>query len=264
MRIHRAETRHFLLGCVFITISLIADPRVLADEIRVMSSGNTAPALLSLASQFEGSTGHKIVAVATEMGVGTNTIPNRIRRGEPVDVLLLNANMIDDLVKSGYVLAGSRVDLARSSLGIAVRAGAAKPRIVTLDDVKRALLGAKSIALSAQVSGVYVSMELLPRLGIADQVLPKVRRVEGELVGDVLARGEADIGIQQISELLAVRGIDYLGPIPVEGQRVTLMSAGIPTSATHQEAARALLRFLASPEAAAGIKATGLEPVTAP
>ena len=264
MRIRRAEKRHFTVGCVFITVSLVAGPRVLADEIRVMSAGNTTPALLRLAPQFERSTGHKIVAVATEMGVGTNTIPNRIRRGEPVDVLLLAASAIDDLTKDGYVLAGSRVDLARSSIGIAVRAGAPKPRIHTLDDIKRALLGARSIALSAQVSGVYVSAELLQRLGIADQVLPKVRRVEGELVGDVLARGEAEIGIQQISELLAVPGVDYLGPLPIEVQRVTLMSAGIPTSAKSREAARALLQFLASPEAAAVIKATGLEPVTAP
>jgi molybdate transport system substrate-binding protein len=218
MRFRGAEKRHFSVGCVFITVSLLAGPRVLADEIRVMSAGNTTPALLRLASQFERSTGHKIVVVATEIGVGTHTIPNRIRRGEPVDVLLLNASGIDDLTKNGYVLAGSRVDLARSSIGIAVRAGAPKPDIHTLDDIKRALLGARSIALSAQVSGVYVSAELLQRLGIADQVLPKVRRVDGELVGDVLARGEAEIGIQQISELLAVPGVDYLGPLPKEVQ----------------------------------------------
>ena len=152
MRIRRAEKRRFSVGCVFITVSLIAGPRVLADEIRVMSAGNTTPALLRLASQFERSTGHKIVAVATEMGVGTNTIPNRIRRGEPVDVLLLNASAIDDLTKDGYVLAGSRVDLARSSIGIAVRAGAPKPSIHTLDDIKRALLGARSVALSHRLA----------------------------------------------------------------------------------------------------------------
>jgi molybdate transport system substrate-binding protein len=181
-----------------------------------------------------------------------------------VDVLLSSASQVDDLTKDGYVLAGSRVDLARSSLGIAVRAGAPKPSVRTLDDIKRALLRAKSVALSAQISGVYVSTELLQRLGIADQVLPKVRRVEGELVGDVLARGEADIGIQQISELLAISGIDYLGPLPKEVQRITLMSACIPTSGKSREAARALLQFLASPQAAAAIRATGLEPVTEP
>jgi molybdate transport system substrate-binding protein len=129
------------MGCVCITV-LLAGPSALADEVRVMSAGNTTPALLKLAPQFERATGHKIVAVATEMGIGTDTIPNRIRRGEPVDVLLLDASAIDDLTKDGYVLAGSRVDLARSSIGIAVRAGAAKPSIKTLDDIKRADLPA--------------------------------------------------------------------------------------------------------------------------
>jgi molybdate transport system substrate-binding protein len=253
-----------MVGWCLITALILSSSRVLADDIKVMSAGNTSPALLKLAPVFENSTGHKIVVVASEMGVGPNTIPNRIRRGESVDVLLLNSRAIDDLTKDGHVLAGSRVDLARSSIGIGVRAGSPRPRVQSVDDVKRALLNAKSVALSVQTSGVYVSTELLPRLGIADQILPKVRRVEGELVGDVLARGEAEIGIQQISELLAVPGVDYLGPLPPEIQRVTVASAAIPLSGKSRNAAQALLQFLASAEAAAVIKATGLEPVTPP
>ena len=263
MRMRLGGDRRLAAGCVFI-VALVNGPRVFADEVRVMSAGNTTPALLRLAPQFERSTGHTIVTVATEMGVGTNTIPNRIRRGEPVDVLLSFASQIDDLTTEGRVVAGSRVDLARSRLGIAVRAGVPKPSIRTLDDLTRALLAAKSVALSAQVSGVYVSTELLQRLGIADQVLPKVRRVEGELVADVLARGEAELGIQQISELLTASGVDYIGPLPKEAQLVTLMSGGIPASGKNREAARALLQFLASPAAAAAITATGLEPVSTP
>ena len=261
MRSCWAEKRHSV-GWVLIPALLIGCPTVFADEIKVMSVGNTTPALLKLAPVFEQSTGHKIVTLATEAGVGTNAIPNRIRRGEPVDVLLSAASAIDTLIEDGFVLAGSRVELAHSSIGIAVRAGAPRPRVQSVEDIKRALLASKSVALSVQISGVYVSTELLPRLGIADQVLPKVRRVEGELVGDVLARGEAEIGIQQISELLAVPGVDYLGPLPMELQRVTVVSAAIPTSVKSLQAARALLRFLASSEAAAVIKATGLEPMT--
>jgi molybdate transport system substrate-binding protein len=242
--------------------AFVVGPRVLADEIKVMSGGATSPALLKVAPLFEQATGHKIVVLATEMGVRPNTIPNRVRRGEPIDVVLLGASAIEELTKDGYVVAASRVDFARSSIGIGVRAGSPRPKVQSVEDIKRALLAAKSIALSVQTSGVYVSTELLPRLGIADNVLPKVRRVEGELVGDVLARGEAEIGIQQISELRAVRGVDYLGPLPVELQRVTLMSAAIPTSATNRNAARALLQFLASTGAATVIKATGLEPLT--
>jgi molybdate transport system substrate-binding protein len=259
------EKRHLIVDWVLLTALILASQNVLADDITVMSSGSTSPALLKVAPLFEQSTGHKIVVLATEMGVAPNTIPNRIRRGEPVDVLLLNASMIDGLTKEGFVLPGSRVDLARSRIGIAVRVGSPRPGVRSVDDIKQALLAARSVALSAQTSGVYVSTELLPRLGIADQVLPKVRRVEGELVGDVLARGGADIGFQQISELLAVPGVDYLGPLPSEVQRVTLMSAAIPVSGRSRNAARALLTFLTSPEAAAVIKATGLEPVmTAP
>jgi molybdate transport system substrate-binding protein len=136
--------------------------------------------------------------------------------------------------------------------------------VQSVDDIKQALLEARSVALSVQTSGMYVSTEMLPRLGIADQILSKVRRVEGELVGDVLARGEADIGIQQISELLAVPGVDYLGPLPMELQRVTVASGAIPVSSKNRNAAQAFLRFLASTDAAPVIKATGLEPVATP
>ena len=181
--------QHLIVGYVLISTLILGSSRVLADEINVMSGGSTSPALLKVAPLFEQATGHKIVVLATEMGVRPNTIPNRVRRGEPIDVLLLGASAIDELTKDGYVLAGSRVDLARSSIGIGVRAGARRPNVRSVEDIKRALLEAKSIALSVQTSGVYVSTELLPRLGIADQILPKVRRLEGELVGDVLARG---------------------------------------------------------------------------
>lgn len=264
MRIRRDVARRRLGIGVFVIVALAVCPNAFADEVLVMSAGNTTPALLKLAPQFERSTGHKVVAVATEMGVGANSLPNRIRRGEPVDVLLSFAGQIDDLTKEGHMVAGSRLDLARSLIGLAVRAGAPKPSIRTLDDIKRALLGAKSVALSVQVSGVFVSTELLPRLGIAEQVLPKVRRVEGELVADVLARGEAELGIQQISELLSASGIDYVGPLPADAQLVTVMSGGILASSRNRDAARALLQFLASRGSAAAISATGLEPVTLP
>ena len=250
------------IGCLLIAASVIGGSSARADEIRVMSNGATTPMLLKLAPEFERTTRHKIITVATEMGVGLDSIPNRVKRGEPVDLVMMTADRIEELTKDGSVLAGSRVDLARSSIGIGVRAGAPRPSVSSIDDLKLALLRAKSIALSVQSSGQYVSSELLPRLGIADQVLPKIRRVEGELVGDVLARGEAEIGLQQISELRAVPGADYIGPLPTEVQRITVMSAAIPKSASSPDAARALIRFLTSPEAAAVLRATGLDPVS--
>jgi molybdate transport system substrate-binding protein len=130
-----------------------------------------------------------------------------------------------------------------------------------VDALRRTLLEAKSIAYSGSVSGLYLSSELFPRLGIADQIMPKSKRIDGERVAAVVARGEAEIGFQQISELLPVAGIDYVGPLPPEVQRVTIFSAGVAASSRAPAAARALIRFLASPAAAAAILKSGLEPV---
>jgi molybdate transport system substrate-binding protein len=169
---------------------------------------------------------------------------------------------LDELIKQGKVVAGSRVDLARSIIGMAVRAGAPKPDISSVDALKRTLLQAKSIAYSASASGTYLSTELFPRLGIADQIKGKSKRIESERVGDVVARGDAEIGFQQVSELLPIRGIDYVGPLPPEVQQVTVFSAGVAAGAKEPDAGRALIKFLASPVAAPAIRKSGLEPVT--
>jgi len=233
-----------------------------ADDIRVMTSGAFTAAYLELVPELERETKEKIVTAATSMGTGQDSIPIRLQRGEAVDVVIVAAAALDDLIKAGTVVNGSRVDLARSAIGVAVRAGAPVPDISSPDALKRALLQAKSIAYSASVSGDYVSTELFQRLGIAAETLGKSRRIEGERVAAVVARGEAEIGFQQISELLPVAGITYVGPLPNEIQRVTVFSAGVAVSAKSPDAARALIRFLASPAAAAAIEKTGLEPLT--
>src|SRR3954453_21053513 len=145
---------------------------------------------------------------------------------------------------------------------MAVRAGARKPDISSVDAFKRTLLQAKSVAYSSQISGVYLSTDLFPRLGIADQIRSKTKRIENERVGAVVARGEAEIGFQQISELLPIQGIDYVGPLPPEIQRVTLFSIGIAMNSTHSDAAQDVIRFLTSPTATAAAAKSGLEPVT--
>jgi molybdate transport system substrate-binding protein len=165
------------------------------------------------------------------------------------------------MIKDGLVMADSRIELARSNIGMAVRAGAPKPDISSVEALKRTLLQAKSIAYSASVSGRYLSTELFQRLGIADQVMGKSRRIEGERVGAVVARGEAEIGFQQISELLPVPGIDFVGPLPAEVQRTSVFSAGVAAGSMNVNAARALIRCLASPEAAGAVTKSGLEPV---
>jgi molybdenum ABC transporter molybdate-binding protein len=232
-------------------------------EIRVMTSGAFTAAYLELAPEFERATGHKVITAATSIGTGSDSIPSRLQRGEPVDVVIVADAALDDLIKAGWVTAGGRAALARSGIGVAVRTGAPKPDISTVAALKRTLLQAKSIAYSSSVSGLYLSTELFQRLGIASQIEPKCRRIERERVGAVVARGEAEIGFQQISELLPIQGIQYVGPLPAAVQRLTVFSAGVAANSKDSDGARALIRFLASPDAAAEIAKSGLEPLAA-
>ena len=232
------------------------------NELRVMTSGAFTAAYLELIPQIEVLTKKKLVTAATSIGTGENSIPSRLRRGEPVDVVIVADAVLTGLIKEGLILAESYAPVARSAIGMAVRTGAAKPDIGTVEALKRTLLKAQSIAYSASVSGDYLTTELLQRLGIADQVLSKCRRIEGgERVGAVIARGEAEIGFQQMSELLPVPGIDHITPLPPEVQKVSVFSAGVAASTSDADAAQAMVKFIASPEAAAAITHSGLEPM---
>jgi len=231
-------------------------------EVRVMSSGATAPAYLQLIPRFESATTLKAVTLATATGLGAQAIVARLRAGEPADVVLLASNAIDDLVKDGLIRSDSRIDIARSSVGMAVRAGARKPDITTLEGLKQAILNARSIAVSSQISGVYLTNELFPKLGVADQAGPKTIKVEKGVVGDVVASGQAEIGFQQISELRAVKGIDYVGPLPASVQRVSVFSAGIVAKAPNPAGAKAFLELLMSAEGRRIMQQTGLDPIT--
>jgi molybdate transport system substrate-binding protein len=242
-------------------VLLLTRVGVAADEIRVMTSGAFAAAHLDLAPEFERATGHHIVTEATSMGTGPTGLMARLERGEAIDVVILADVDFERLTAHGHIRAGSRVELARSGIGMAVRRGTPKPDISSVDALTRTLLDAKSIAYSAQVSGIYLSTELFQRLGIADRVLPKSRRIDGERVGAVVARGEAEIGFQQISELLPIAGIDFVGPLPPEVQRVTIVFAGVGAASTNPTAAKSFIDFLARPESSKTIRKTGLEPV---
>jgi molybdate transport system substrate-binding protein len=235
-----------------------------AAEVRVMISGGLTLAYKALVPEFERQTGHKVLtAFGPSMGTTVNAIPVRLERGEPADVLIMVGYALDDLVKQGKVVAGSEVDLTRSPIGIAVKAGAPKPDIGSAEAVRRALLQAKSVAYSDSASGVYVSTELFRKLGIAEEMKDKARKIPAEPVAGVVARGDAEIGFQQISELLPVAGVDIVGPLPPELQQITVFSAGIATVSREPEAGKALIRFLASPAARDAILASGMEPITA-
>jgi molybdate transport system substrate-binding protein len=234
-----------------------------AAEIKVMNSGGFSAAYRELAPQFEHATGHKLTtAWGPSMGDTPEAIPSRLRRGEPADVLIMVGYALGDMITQGKVVAGSRADLARSGIGVAVRAGAPKPDISSVDALKHALIAAKSIAYSDSASGVYVSTELFKRLGIAEQVAGKSRMIPAEPVAGVVARGDAEIGFQQMSELLPVPGIDVVGPLPPEVQKITVFSAGVVADAKEPDAAKALIAFLASEAAAPAITKSGLEPMT--
>ena len=240
---------------------VVAGAAAFAAEIRVMSSGGFTAAYRELIPVSEKETGHTLnSSYGASMGDAPDAIPQRLARGEPADVLILAASGLESLVRQGRA-EGSRVDLAESRIGFAVRAGAPKPDMGSPEAVRRALMEAKSIAYSASASGVYFSTEMVRRLGVADEVLPKARRILSERVGSVVARGDAELGLQQLSELLPIPGIELLGPLPPELQRVTVFSAGIAAGAREPEAARDPIRFLSSPAAAAAVAATGLDPV---
>ena len=251
--------RRMLLGAV---AALAVAGGAGAAEIRVLTSGGFNAAYRILGPAFEKATGHTLVTIqGASMGNAPDAIPQRMARGEPADVLLLAASGLDGLVADGKAVAGSRVDLAESPIGMAVRSGAPRPDISTMEGFRRALLEAKSIAYSASASGVYISTTMYRRMGLEDQLAPKSRKILSERVGSVVARGEAELGFQQVSELLPIEGIDYIGPIPREVQQVTVFSAGVAANSQNKEAARALIEFLASPEVRETIRRTGLEPM---
>ena len=259
MHTHWMMTRRTLLlgGALLLSAGL-----ALADEIRVISSGGFTAAYKQLVPLYEQASGHKVVtAYGASIGNAPDSIPSRLARGEVFDILILSGDGLDKLVQQGHVAPGSRVDLGRSIIGMSVRKGTPKPDISTVAALKQTLLNAQSIAYSASASGTYLSTELFPRLGLAEQLKDKAKKIYSERVGAVVARGDAEIGFQQVSELLPFTELDYVGPLPDEVQQVIFFSAGIGAHARASEAARHLVRYLASPAAAAIVRSTGLDPV---
>jgi molybdate transport system substrate-binding protein len=225
-------------------------------EITVIASNAVKEALAELVPDFEKASGHR---VATIWG-GTLDISARIRDGEVVDIVVLAAPRIDDFIRQGRIVAGSRVDIARSGIGAAVRAGARQPDISSGTALKTALLAARSIVLSSGPSSVYLA-DLFQKMGIAEEIKSKVIQIgPGLPVGKAVARGEGEIGFTQVSELLSAEGIDFVGPLSADVQHVTVFSAGIHVAAPAPDAARALVKYLTAPPAAAVIRHSGMEP----
>jgi molybdate transport system substrate-binding protein len=235
-----------------------------AAEVRVMISGGVTAAYKVLVPEFERATGHKVLtAYGPSMGTTTNAIPVRLDRGEPADVLIMVGYALDDLVKNGKAIADSKIDLVKSPIAVAVKSGTAKPDISTPEALKRALLAVKTVAYSDSASGVYVSTEMFGKLGIADEMKDKARKIPATPVGEIVARGDAEIGFQQMSELKPVEGIDIIGPLPDELQKITVFSAGIASASKEPDAGKALIKFLASPAARGELVKSGMDPIAA-
>jgi molybdate transport system substrate-binding protein len=227
-----------------------------AAEIKVLSTQATEEAYRELVPQFEKDSGHKVTTVFT----GTLDANKRLAAGEIYDLLIMSAPSIDEHIKDGKVAPGSRVDLAKSGVGVGVKAGAPKPDISSTDAVKKTLLAAKSIGYSTGPSGNYV-IGLFQRMGIADEIKGKLKQAPtGVFVGSIIASGEVEIGFQQVSELSHFAGVDYVGPLPADIQQYTMFSSGTIAGTKEADAVKALVKLLTSPAAGAAFKKRGMEP----
>jgi molybdate transport system substrate-binding protein len=226
-----------------------------AAEIKVLSTQATEEAYRELLPQFEKATGHKVTTVFT----GTLDANKRLAAGETYDLLIMASDAIDTHIKGGKV-AGNRIDLAKSGVAVGVKAGAPKPDIGSVEALKKTVLAAKSIGYATGPSGIYI-VSLFEKLGLTEALKPKLKQTtSGVFVGTLIASGEAEIGFQQVSELIHFPGVDYVGPLPAEVQRYTMFSTGVIAGAAQADAAKALAAFISAPAAAQAYKKRGMEP----
>ena len=250
---------------VFALAVLLLPTTLHAADLHVVSSGGFAEAYKALLPDWEKQTGNHVTTEwGPSMGDTPQAVPQRIARGEKIDVVIMVGYALDKMVADGKVAADDAIPLARSGVGVVVKQGAPEPSVATVDALKDALLKAKSIAYSDSASGVYIEREMFKKMGIEDQVRGKARMIPAEPVGQVVARGEAEIGFQQISELKPIAGITLLGPLPAPVQLDTIFAAGVLATSDQKEAARSLVKFLAAPQAATAIKNSGMEPYGKP
>ncbi len=230
--------------------------------VKVITSGAFAAALKQLVPIYEKENSCKVdLSFGSSIGAAHDSIPTRLRNGERFDLFILASSALEGLISQGLIKKGSRVDLVSSCIGAAVRIEDKAPDISSVVALKNALLSAKSVAYSASASGTYISTELFQELGIAEEMKLKAKRIFSERVGTVLVRGEADLGFQQISELLPISGIKIIGELPPEVQRSFFFSAGTGAATEKENTVNDLVKFLASDAAGNIIRETGLSPV---
>ena len=229
-----------------------------AAEVKILTAGAMKAVVLELVPQFEKETGHKAVVDNDTAG----GLAKRIEAGEAFDVAVITPGALNDLAKKGKVVAESRTTVARVGVGVVVKEGAPLPDISTVDAFRRALLAAKSVAYidpaSGGSSGIYLS-GLFDKLGIAADIKPKAKLKQGGYVAELIANGEAELGLHQISEILPVKGVKLVGPLPAEIQNYTTYAVAVGADAKQPDAARALIKLLTGPAAESVLKARGME-----
>ena len=240
-----------------IALCALTAPSADAAEVKILTAGAMKEVVLAVVPQFERETGHKAMVVNDTAG----GLARRVLGGEAFDLAIITPGAIDDLIAKGKVT-GRRVNVARVGVGVVVKEGAPRPDIATVDAFKRALLGAKSVAYidpaAGGSSGIYVA-GLLDKLGIAAEIKPKAKLKQGGYVAELVANGEAEIGLHQISEILAVKGVTLVGPLPPEIQNYTIYAAGVGADAKEADAARAMIKLLSGPAAEPVLRSRGME-----
>jgi len=251
-------SRTKIVPFVIVLITSLALPSVSFAQVKVIISGGFSAAYRELLPDFERTSGITVTTTSGgSVGNGPNTIGAQIRRGVPADVVILAREGLKDLIAEGHIVKGTDIDLARSLIGVIVRAGAPKPDISTVEALKQTLLRAKSVAMSSSTSGVYLTTVLFPKLGIANEMKDKISSDGAAAVG----RGEAELGLQQVSEVLAVPGVQYVGTIPEEIQYVTTYAAAVVNGSSQVDPAKRLIAFLSSARATTAISKSGMEPL---
>jgi molybdate transport system substrate-binding protein len=227
-----------------------------AAEIRVIGSPGFREAYTELLPGFETTAGHHV----TTVWGGVNEVAKRVGEGEMADIVILPAAQIDDLIRRGKLSPETRVDVAKSSIGVAIRMGAPRIDAASSEGIRKALIAAKSIAYSSGPSGAHMA-DVIQKWGLADQLKAKTRISPPDTpVGVMIARGDIEIGFQQVSELIRIKGIDYLGPLPRDIDEITVFSAAVHRNASAPDAAKALVKYLSAPETAPTIRKTGMDP----
>ena len=252
----RLNTR--VMTAVFAIVAAVTFPSAAFAQVKVILSGGFTAAYKEVLPEFEKTSGIKVTTTnGASQGNGPNTIGAQLRRGEPADMVIMNRAGLDDLIKEGKIAKGTEVDLARTLIAVAIRSGAPKPNISTVDALKQTLLRAKSVSVDASTSGIYMTTKAFPRLGIA-------KEMEGKTIKEgaaAVANGKADIAVMLVSEILPVKGAEVVGTVPAEIQDASTFSAALVAGGKEVESAKRLIAFLASESAAAAIKRSGMEPV---